>query len=122
VLDRLRATEYSYLAAAGGHVYLDYTGAGLPAQAQLAAHGERIDARQMRAGDFFGEHRLMAGRGTAHVVARESLTCLVLSRTPIRPDAGRGAPAPPAQPSPQSPACRGDLHGGRHQSPFTAPR
>ena len=37
VLDRLRATEYSYLDA-GGHVYLDYTGAGLPARAQLAAH------------------------------------------------------------------------------------
>ena len=30
LLDRLRATEYSYLDA-GGHVYLDYTGAGLPA-------------------------------------------------------------------------------------------
>jgi selenocysteine lyase/cysteine desulfurase len=37
LLDRLRATEYSYLDA-GGHVYLDYAGAGLPAQAQLAAH------------------------------------------------------------------------------------
>jgi selenocysteine lyase/cysteine desulfurase len=44
VLDRLRATEYSYLDA-GGHVYLDYTGAGLPAQAQLAAHAERIAGR-----------------------------------------------------------------------------
>ena len=43
-LDRLRATEYSYLDA-GGHVYLDYTGAGLPAQAQLAAHAERIRGR-----------------------------------------------------------------------------
>jgi selenocysteine lyase/cysteine desulfurase len=41
LLDRLRATEYSYLDA-GGHVYLDYTGTGLPAQAQLAAHAERI--------------------------------------------------------------------------------
>jgi selenocysteine lyase/cysteine desulfurase len=41
LLDRLRATEYAYLDA-GGHVYLDYTGAGLPAQAQLAAHTERI--------------------------------------------------------------------------------
>ena len=29
LLDRLRATDYSYLDA-GGHVYLDYTGAGLP--------------------------------------------------------------------------------------------
>jgi selenocysteine lyase/cysteine desulfurase len=44
LLDRLRATEYSYLDA-GGHVYLDYTGAGLPAQAQLDAHAERIRGR-----------------------------------------------------------------------------
>jgi selenocysteine lyase/cysteine desulfurase len=40
-LDRLRTTEYSYLDS-GDHVYLDYAGAGLPAQAQLAAHAERI--------------------------------------------------------------------------------
>jgi hypothetical protein len=33
VLDELRASEYAYLDA-GGHVYLDYTGAGLPARAQ----------------------------------------------------------------------------------------
>jgi selenocysteine lyase/cysteine desulfurase len=44
LLDRLRATEYSYLDA-GGHVYLDYTGAGLPTQAQLAAHAERMRDR-----------------------------------------------------------------------------
>jgi len=41
LLDRLRATEYSYLDE-GGHVYLDYAGAGLPARAQLTAHAERI--------------------------------------------------------------------------------
>ena len=41
LLDRLRATDYSYLDA-GGHVYLDYTGAGLPAQAQLSAHAGRM--------------------------------------------------------------------------------
>jgi hypothetical protein len=35
LLDRLRATEYSYLDA-GGHVYLDYTGAGLPALRESA--------------------------------------------------------------------------------------
>ena len=40
----LRATEYSYLDA-GAHVYLDYTGAGLPAQAQLCAHAERVNGR-----------------------------------------------------------------------------
>ena len=44
LLDQLRATEYSYLDA-GGHVYLDYSGAGLPAQAQLAAHAERMRGR-----------------------------------------------------------------------------
>jgi selenocysteine lyase/cysteine desulfurase len=44
LLDLLRATEYSYLDA-GGHVYLDYTGAGLPAQAQVAAHAERMRVR-----------------------------------------------------------------------------
>ena len=41
MLDRLRSTEYSYLDT-GGHLYLDYGGAGLPAQAQLGAHAERI--------------------------------------------------------------------------------
>ena len=44
LLDRLRTTEYSYLDS-GDHVYLDYAGAGLPAQAQLAAHAERIRGR-----------------------------------------------------------------------------
>jgi selenocysteine lyase/cysteine desulfurase len=44
LLDRLRATEYSYLDE-GGHLYLDYTGAGLPAEAQLAAHAERMRGR-----------------------------------------------------------------------------
>ena len=41
LLDALRATEYSFLDA-GEHTYLDYAGAGLPAQAQLDAHAERI--------------------------------------------------------------------------------
>ena len=40
-LDELRATEYSYLDS-GGHTYLDYTGAGLVADAQLCAHIERL--------------------------------------------------------------------------------
>src|SRR5215469_18278050 len=44
VLDRLRVTEYSYLDT-GGHIYLDYTGAALPAQSQLAAHAERIQSQ-----------------------------------------------------------------------------
>jgi selenocysteine lyase/cysteine desulfurase len=40
-LDELRAREYGYLDARG-HVYLDYTGAGLPSCAQLAAHADRL--------------------------------------------------------------------------------
>jgi selenocysteine lyase/cysteine desulfurase len=40
-LDELRATEYAYLDA-GGHVYLDYTGSGLAARSQLAAHVARL--------------------------------------------------------------------------------
>lgn len=40
-LDVLRATEYGYLDE-GGHVYLDYTGAGLAARSQLRAHAVRI--------------------------------------------------------------------------------
>src|ERR1700729_861167 len=40
-LDELRATEYSYLDE-GGHVYLDYTGSGLPARSQLFGHATRL--------------------------------------------------------------------------------
>jgi len=55
--------------------------------------GQLVRARRMQAGDYFGERGLVAGQRTAHVVARESLTCLVLSRTPTSPYAGRGAGA-----------------------------
>lgn len=41
LLDSLRASEYRYLDE-GGHIYLDYAGAGLPARAQLRAHADRI--------------------------------------------------------------------------------
>lgn len=40
-LDELRATEYAYLDR-DGHVYLDYTGAGLPSASQLKAHADRV--------------------------------------------------------------------------------
>jgi selenocysteine lyase/cysteine desulfurase len=40
-LDELRTREYAYLDARG-HVYLDYTGSGLPSRAQLAAHADRL--------------------------------------------------------------------------------
>ena len=49
-LDELRATEYSYLDS-GGHTYLDYTGAGLAADAQLRAHVQRL-----RGGCFGNPH------------------------------------------------------------------
>jgi selenocysteine lyase/cysteine desulfurase len=40
-LDGLRAAQYTYLDESG-HVYLDYTGAGLPARSQLQAHATRL--------------------------------------------------------------------------------
>jgi len=43
-LDELRAAEYGYLDEAG-HAYLDYTGAALPARAQLEAHARRVSGR-----------------------------------------------------------------------------
>jgi selenocysteine lyase/cysteine desulfurase len=43
-LDELRASEYWYLDAEG-QVYLDYTGAGLPSQAQLTAQAARLRGR-----------------------------------------------------------------------------
>ena len=61
--------------------------------------GQVIHLRRMEAGDYFGELGLVAGERTAHVVARDSLTCLVLSRTPLQPYAGRGAGAAGAAPS-----------------------
>ncbi|HSZ40358.1 MAG TPA: aminotransferase class V-fold PLP-dependent enzyme [Trebonia sp.] len=42
-LDELRDAEYPYLDERG-HVYLDYTGAGLAATSQLRAHAARISA------------------------------------------------------------------------------
>ena len=71
LLDRLRATEYSYLDA-GGHVYLDYTGAGLPAQAQLAAHAKRI-----RGGCFGNPHsENPASAASTELVERARLAVL----------------------------------------------
>jgi LmbE family N-acetylglucosaminyl deacetylase len=70
-------------------LYLILTGTANALQEQPG--GQVIHLRRMQPGDFFGQHGLVAGQGTAHVVARDSLTCLVLSRTPVRPYAGRGA-------------------------------
>jgi selenocysteine lyase/cysteine desulfurase len=49
-LDALRAAEYPYLDG-NGQVYLDYTGAGLPALSQLDAHANRL-----RGGCFGNPH------------------------------------------------------------------
>ena len=49
-LDKLRAAEYPYLDSSG-HVYLDYAGAGLAADAQLRTHAGR-----MRGGCFGNPH------------------------------------------------------------------
>src|SRR5690606_13546850 len=43
ILDHLSATEYRYLDAKN-HLYLDYTGGGLPAEAQIQAHADRVRA------------------------------------------------------------------------------
>ena len=43
ILDHLRATEYRYLDAKN-HLYLDYTGGGLPAETQIQAHADRVRA------------------------------------------------------------------------------
>ncbi|MCW2945486.1 MAG: hypothetical protein JWR24_2203 [Actinoallomurus sp.] len=40
-IDELRATDYAYLDA-GAHIYLDYGGAGLPADGQISAHAVRL--------------------------------------------------------------------------------
>ena len=41
IIDDLRATEYARLDA-GGHIYLDYTGAGLYAESQLRRHSKLL--------------------------------------------------------------------------------
>ena len=41
IIDDLRATEYARLDA-GGHIYLDYTGAGLYAESQLRRHNKLL--------------------------------------------------------------------------------
>ena len=89
--------------------------------------GQVTRQRRMRTGDFFGEIGLAAGKRPAHVVARDSLTCLVLSRTPVRPYAGRGAGAgagagadadgpagPPAAAGPSG-ACAVDVTSHLHR-------
>jgi hypothetical protein len=81
--------------------------------------GEVTRQRRMQAGDYFGERGLVAGARLAYVVARDSLTCLVLSRTPVTPYTGRGAGArggaePPATSVPPG-TCAVDVTGYLHR-------
>ena len=77
LLDRLRATEYSYLDA-GGHVYLDYAGASLPAQAQLDSHAER-----MRGGCFGNPHsENPASAASTELIERARLAVLAHFNAP----------------------------------------
>jgi LmbE family N-acetylglucosaminyl deacetylase len=82
--------------------------------------GQVTCQRRMQTGDFFGEIGLAAGTRPAHVVARDSLTCLVLSRTPVTPYAGRGADAgspaqPPAAADVPSGTCAVDVTSHLHR-------
>ena len=71
-LDRLRATEYSYLDRTE-QVYLDYAGSGLPATAQLRVHAERLRAGCFGApyagGPASAESRRLIDRARATVLA-----------------------------------------------------
>ena len=70
-LDELRATEYTFLDS-GGHVYLDYTGAGLAADAQLRAHVARVR------GGCFGNPHSESPASAASTVAIERTRQAVL--------------------------------------------
>ena len=128
LLDRLRATEYSYLDA-GGHVYLDCAGAGLPAQAQLAAH-----AKRMRGSCFGNPHsENPASAASTELVERARLAVLAHFRAvpqetrPLHPErhrrvpAGRGGlPVRPADPA--GPDAGQSQLGQRHQGVRQVPR
>ena len=81
--------------------------------------GQVTHQRRMQTGDFFGELGLITGQRPARVVARGSLTCLVLSRTPVTPYAGRGpdamgAAGPPAAAAPPG-TCAVDVTSYLHR-------
>lgn len=86
-------------------LYLILNGTADAIQERLS--DELVHLRRMGAGEFFGELGLVRGAvRSADVVAVESLTCLVLSRTPRtqgaarargrapRPRTGRSRPGP----------------------------
>ncbi|HSZ44227.1 MAG TPA: aminotransferase class V-fold PLP-dependent enzyme [Streptosporangiaceae bacterium] len=78
-LDELRRSQYGYLDA-NDHVYLDYTGAGLPAQAQLAAHAARLT------GGCFGNPHSENPASVASTELIEHARTLVLEHFNASPD------------------------------------
>jgi selenocysteine lyase/cysteine desulfurase len=79
LLDQLRSSDYSYLDS-GGHVYLDYGGAGLPAQAQLTAHVERVQ------GQCFGNPHSESPASTASTELVEQARLAVLAHFNAAPE------------------------------------
>ena len=78
-LDVLRATEYGYLDE-GGHVYLDYTGAGLAARSQLRAHAARLG------GGCFGNPHSESPTSSASTRLVEQARAAVLRHFNTTPD------------------------------------
>jgi selenocysteine lyase/cysteine desulfurase len=70
-LDELRSSEYSYLDASE-QVYLDYTGAGLPAHAQIKAH-----ARRMSEGCFGNPHSENPASAASTVLIEQARTAVL---------------------------------------------
>ncbi len=84
--------------------------------------GQVTHIGRMEAGDFFGERDLMAGTRASHVLAHESLTCLVLRRTPMTRYAGRGAGAARRGAAHRHGRGPGDVRSGRHRLPSAQTR
>ena len=78
-LDTLRHTEYGYLDEQG-HLYLDYTGAGLAARAQYRAHTDRLS------GTLFGNPHSVNPTSTAATELVERARARVLAHFNASPD------------------------------------
>ncbi|TDD81762.1 aminotransferase class V-fold PLP-dependent enzyme [Actinomadura rubrisoli] len=78
-LDELRAAEYPHLDARG-HVYLDYTGAGVAARAQIRAHAERLLAH------FYGNPHTESPTSSASTALVERARAAILAFFNASPD------------------------------------
>lgn len=78
-LDELRRGEYGYLDEQG-HLYLDYTGAGLAARAQYRAHAERLS------GTLFGNPHSVNPTSVAATELVERARARVLAHFNASPD------------------------------------